>query len=73
MGKIKHDCATLAWLDKPENAETYEELLTNRVLPGLKSLSGYCGGYVLRSDSISDCPVYQAISESRVHKKIKDY
>ncbi|HEY4053616.1 MAG TPA: antibiotic biosynthesis monooxygenase [Terriglobales bacterium] len=34
----------------PENAEAYEELLTKKVLPGLKNISGYCGGYVLRSD-----------------------
>jgi len=34
----------------PENAQAYEELLTTKVLPGLKSVSGYCGGYVLRSD-----------------------
>jgi heme-degrading monooxygenase HmoA len=36
---------------KPENAEAYEELLTTKVLPGLRSTSGYCGGYVLRSDN----------------------
>lgn len=36
---------------KPENADTYQELLTTKVLPGLKSIRGYCGGYVLRSDS----------------------
>ena len=31
-----------------ENANTYEDLLRNTVLPGLKQISGYCGGYVLR-------------------------
>jgi heme-degrading monooxygenase HmoA len=36
---------------KPENAEAYEELLTTKVLPGLRSTSGYCRGYVLRSDN----------------------
>jgi heme-degrading monooxygenase HmoA len=36
---------------KPEDADAYEELLTMKVLPGLKSISGYCGGYVLRSDN----------------------
>jgi len=35
---------------KPENADAYEELLTMKVLPGLKNISGYGGGYVLRSD-----------------------
>jgi heme-degrading monooxygenase HmoA len=33
---------------KPEDAEAYERLLTETVLPSLKSLRGYCGGYVLR-------------------------
>jgi hypothetical protein len=36
---------------KPKNAEACEELLTTKVLPGLRSTSGYCGGYVLRSDN----------------------
>ena len=39
---------------KPENAGAYEELLTTRVLPGLKSMNGYCGGYVLRSDGLEE-------------------
>ena len=39
---------------KTENAEAYEELLTTKVLPGLKSISGYCGGYVLRSDGLEE-------------------
>jgi hypothetical protein len=34
----------------PENADPYEELLRNTVLPGLKNISGYRGGYVLRRD-----------------------
>lgn len=29
-------------------------MLTTRVLPGLKSSSGYCGGYVLRSDGLEE-------------------
>jgi heme-degrading monooxygenase HmoA len=33
---------------KPEHADDYEEHLRSRVLPGLKSLTGYQGGYVLR-------------------------
>src|SRR5436309_11638908 len=35
---------------KPEKAGAYEELLKTKVLPGLKNISGYCGGYVLRND-----------------------
>lgn len=33
-----------------QNAEAYEDLLRSRVLPGLKGLEGYRGGYVLRKD-----------------------
>jgi hypothetical protein len=33
-----------------QNADAYELLLRNRVLPALKDLEGYRGGYVLRSD-----------------------
>jgi len=32
------------------NAEAYEALLTKKVLPDLRRIQGYCGGYVLRSD-----------------------
>jgi heme-degrading monooxygenase HmoA len=35
---------------KPENADAYEKLLRETVLPGLKKIAGYRGGYVLRSD-----------------------
>jgi heme-degrading monooxygenase HmoA len=35
---------------KPENADAYEALLKQRVLPDLQKLEGYRGGYVLRSD-----------------------
>jgi len=35
---------------KLENADAYEALLKNTVLPGLKQVDGYRGGYVLRSD-----------------------
>jgi len=31
-----------------ENADAYEHLLKDTVLPGLKSIEGYRGGYVLR-------------------------
>lgn len=33
-----------------QNADAYETLLKNKVLPGLKAVPGYRGGYVLRSD-----------------------
>ena len=33
-----------------ENADAYEKLLTQRVLPGLRRIKGYHGGYVLRQD-----------------------
>jgi heme-degrading monooxygenase HmoA len=32
------------------DAENYQKLLTTKVLPGLKALTGYRGGYVLRRD-----------------------
>jgi heme-degrading monooxygenase HmoA len=32
----------------PENANAYGDLLRNTVLPGLKNIYGYRGGYVLR-------------------------
>lgn len=34
----------------PENANPYENLLRDTVLPELKQISGYRGGYVLRRD-----------------------
>ncbi len=36
---------------KRHDADTYEALLKNKVLPGLKEIAGYRGGYVLRNDS----------------------
>jgi heme-degrading monooxygenase HmoA len=33
------------------DAEDYEKLLTTKVFPGLKSINGYRGGYVLRRDT----------------------
>jgi len=33
-----------------ENADAYETLLKEKVLPSLKGIAGYRGGYVLRSD-----------------------
>ena len=35
---------------KIQNADAYETLLKDKVLPGLKSTVGYHGGYVFRSD-----------------------
>ena len=35
---------------KLESADAYEAHLKNTVLPGLKQVPGYHGGYVLRSD-----------------------
>ena len=35
---------------RAENADAYEELLKSKVLPGLKKIEGYRGGYVFRSD-----------------------
>jgi hypothetical protein len=39
---------------EPHNADAYERLLTNKVLPGLREIQGYRGGYVLRSDGPSE-------------------
>jgi hypothetical protein len=33
-----------------ENADAYERLLREKVLPGLQQIDGYRGGYVLRKD-----------------------
>lgn len=35
---------------KLKDAEAYEQLLEQTVLPGLKTIEGYHGGYVLRND-----------------------
>jgi heme-degrading monooxygenase HmoA len=36
---------------KLQDADAYEKLLKERVLPGLKKIQGYMGGYILRHDS----------------------
>ena len=36
------------------NADAYETLLKTRVLPELKHVAGYCGGYILRSDGTEE-------------------
>ncbi len=33
-----------------QHADAYERLLREKVLPGLKQIAGYRGGYILRSD-----------------------
>lgn len=33
-----------------ENADAYEELLREQVLPGLRQIDGYRGGYILRQE-----------------------
>ena len=37
-----------------QNADIYENLLKDRILPGLKSISGCRGGYLLRSDGTDE-------------------
>lgn len=37
-----------------ENADAYEKLLRERVLPGLQSIDGYRGGYILRQDGSNE-------------------
>jgi hypothetical protein len=37
-----------------ENAEAYERLLREQVLPGLRAIAGYRGGYVLRHDGAEE-------------------
>lgn len=39
---------------KAHDAEAYEDLLKNKVLPELRSLEGYRGGYVLRNDGTAE-------------------
>ena len=39
---------------EPANADAYEALLKDRVLPGLRAIAGYRGGYVLRSDGADE-------------------
>jgi heme-degrading monooxygenase HmoA len=37
-----------------ENADGYENFLKNKVLPGLRAVEGYNGGYVLRKDGTGE-------------------
>jgi len=38
----------------PENADAYEQLLREHVLPGIGRIEGYHGAYVLRRDAGDD-------------------
>ncbi len=35
---------------EPQKADEYENFLKQKILPGLRNIQGYQGGYVLRSD-----------------------
>ena len=39
---------------KSVDADGYEEFLKNKVLPGLRAIEGYRGGYVLRNDGADE-------------------
>lgn len=39
---------------KREDADGYEALLKNKVLPGLKGVQGYKGGYILRKNDADE-------------------
>ena len=39
---------------KTRDADAYESLQRDKVLPGLKDIEGYRGGYILRSDGPHD-------------------
>ena len=40
---------------KPENADAYEALLRDTVLPHIRQVEGHRGAYVLRSDGPDEC------------------
>jgi hypothetical protein len=40
---------------KPQDAEAYESLLKDKVLPEMRQIEGYEGGYVLRNDGPLEC------------------
>jgi heme-degrading monooxygenase HmoA len=40
---------------KTADASAYETLLRDKVLPGLRAIDGYRGGYVLRADGAAEC------------------
>jgi len=39
---------------KLEDADAYENLLAGRVLPALRNIQGYLGGYILRSNGTGE-------------------
>ncbi len=39
---------------RTENADGYEALLKNKVIPGLKEIAGYLGGYIFRKDGADE-------------------
>jgi heme-degrading monooxygenase HmoA len=39
---------------KRKDADSYEALLRSKVLPALKEINGYRGGYILRSDDAEE-------------------
>jgi hypothetical protein len=39
---------------KLEDGDGYENFLKNRVLPGLRAIDGYEGGYILRKDGVDE-------------------
>ena len=39
---------------KAEDADAYEDFLNRKVLPGLRGIEGYRGGYVLRRDAADE-------------------
>jgi heme-degrading monooxygenase HmoA len=41
------------WTEE-RNADAYEALLRDRVLPGLQAIEGYRGGYVLRMNGVDE-------------------
>ncbi len=41
------------WTEIP-NADAYEALLKNKMLPGMRAIEGYRGGYVFRCDGPSE-------------------
>ena len=53
---------------EPRNADAYELLLKTKVLPELKRVAGYCGGYILRSDGTYSIPRQQVTSPASVFK-----
>jgi hypothetical protein len=39
---------------KKKDADAYESLLREKVLPGLRDIKGYRGGYILRKDDLEE-------------------